>query len=95
MGAETKNQPKPEPIRRLELEDQSRMRLDGVRELLRLEENLVVLRRGDRLLVIRGEGLRLRQLEPMEGRVELRGRVDSLSFERPGPEKGLLRRIFG
>jgi predicted phosphohydrolase len=37
MGAETKNQPKPEPIRRLELEDQSRMRLDGVRELLRLE----------------------------------------------------------
>ena len=32
---------------------------------------------------------------PEEGRVEVRGRVDGLSYEQGGTHKGLLRRLFG
>jgi hypothetical protein len=45
--------------------------------------------------VVRGEGLALRSLAPEDGRVELRGKVESLSYAQGGQEKGLLRRLFG
>ena len=93
MPTETK--PSPALEERLTLDGRRVLRVTGVKEILRFDETAVVLRTGDRLLVVRGEGLALRQLAPEEGRVEVRGRVDSLSYEQGGTHKGLLRRLFG
>lgn len=80
---------------RVILEGRRFLRATGVKEILRFDETLVVLRTVDCLLVVRGEGLVLRSLAPEDGRVEVRGQVDGLSYERGGQEKGLLRRLFG
>lgn len=71
------------------------LRVTGVKEVLRFDPDAVVLRMADRLLIVRGGGLALRGMSPEEGRVELRGRVDSLSYEQDAARDGLLRRIFG
>jgi sporulation protein YabP len=96
MAAEDRQPGRPDPAQaqRLTLEGRQLLRVTGVKEVLRFEEGLVVLRTGDRLLVVRGEGLALRQLAPEEGRVEVRGRVDLLSWEQSAPRGGL-RRLFG
>ena len=80
---------------RLELEGRRRLTVTGVGEVLRFDEALVVLRAAGQLLVVHGEGLTLRQLAPQEGRVELRGLVESLGYEQPARGKGLLRRLLG
>lgn len=80
---------------KLTLEGRRVLKVTGVKEVLRFDENLVVLQTGDRLLAVRGEALALRQLTPEEGRVELRGRVEALSYESGGRRGGLLRRLFG
>ena len=80
---------------RINLEGRSLLRANGVKEILRFDETMVVLRMTDCVLLVRGEGLALRSLAPEDGRVELRGRVDGLSYEQGGQEKGLLRRLFG
>ncbi len=80
---------------RLSLEGRRLLRVTGVREVLRIEDEAVVLQTQDQLLVVRGRELRLRQLTPQEGRVELRGRVDALSFEQDAASRGLLRRLLG
>jgi sporulation protein YabP len=79
----------------LSLDGREALRVTGVKEVLRFDPDTVVLRTGDRLLVVRGGGLALRRLSPDDGRVEIRGRVDALSFEQGGTQKSLLRRLFG
>ncbi len=71
------------------------LRVSGVKEVLRFDPDAVVLRMADRLLIVRGGGLALRGMSPEEGRVELRGRVDSLSYEQDAARGGLLRRLLG
>ena len=80
---------------RVSLDGRQVLRATGVKDILRFDETMVVLRMAERLLVVRGEGLALRSLAPEDGRVELRGRIDGLSYEQGGQEKGLLRRLFG
>lgn len=93
MEAEKKQSPA--AGERLVLEGRQVLRISGIREVLRFDENAVVLQTADRLLLIRGEALALRSLTPEEGHVELRGRIEALSYEQGGQEKGLLRRLLG
>lgn len=93
MAAE--NKPDAFADERVSLEGRCFLRATGVKEILRFDETLVVLRMTELLLVVRGEGLALRSLAPEDGRVELRGKIDGLSYEQSGQEKGLLRRLFG
>ena len=97
MAIEKGNASKQDPVsdEHLALDGREALRVTGVKEVLRFDPDLVVLRTGDRLLVVRGGGLALRRLSPDEGRVEVRGRVDSLSYERDAVRGGLLRRFFG
>ena len=90
-----KNRAEPEREERLSLEGRRLLRVTGVKEVLRFDESVVVLQTCDRLLVVRGQGLSLRQLAPEDGRVELRGRVEALSYEQELQRGGLLRRLFG
>lgn len=93
MAAENKSEAFAEE--KLTLEGRRLLRATGVKEILRFDETLVVLRMAERLLVVRGEGLALRSLAPEDGRVELRGGIEGVSYEQGGQEKGLLRRLFG
>lgn len=97
MGGERKPESRTDPAagHRLELEGRSLLRVTGVKEVLRFDESIVVLRAAGQLLVVRGEGLSLLQLAPQEGRVEIRGRVDLLSYEGDRQARKPLRRLFG
>ena len=79
----------------LALDGRQALRVTGVKEVLRFDPDTVVLRTGDSLLVVRGGGLALRRLSPDEGKVEVRGRVDALSYEQDAVRGGFLRRLFG
>ena len=83
-----------EQAHRLVLEEGKRLTATGITEVLRVDPESVVLRAGSRILVVRGEGLALKQLTPSDGVVEIRGQTDSLSYEQAG-RSGLLRRLFG
>ncbi len=97
MAAENGKTAKPEigAGERLTLDGRQALRVTGVKEVLRFDPDTVVLRMTDRLLIVRGGGLALRGMAPEEGRVELRGRVDSLSYEQDAARDGFLRRLFG
>lgn len=97
MGSERKPEPRPDPAagHRLELEGRRALTVTGVKEVLRFDESIVVLRAAEQLLVVRGEGLRLLQLAPQAGRVEIQGRVDLLGYEGDRQAKGPLRKLFG
>ena len=97
MGAENRQAARTDPAaeERLTLEGRRLLRVTGIKEVLRFDESTVVLRTGDRLLVVRGQSLTLRQLTPEEGRVEIRGLVEALSYEQGGRQGGLLHRLFG
>lgn len=79
----------------LVLDRRQTLRVTGVQEVLRFDPDAVVLRMADRLLIVRGGGLALRGMSPEEGRVEVRGRVESLSYEQDAVRGGLFRRLFG
>ena len=79
---------------RLVLEDRKRLTATGVSEVLRVDPEAVALRTGFGILVVRGEGLSLKQLTPSDGVVEIRGQTTALSYEQPR-QGGLLRRVFG
>ena len=59
-----------------------------------MDETGVALRVGPCVLIAQGEGLKLRQMSPDDGRVDVLGRVDSLRYET-APAGGRLRRLFG
>ena len=79
---------------RLSLEQRNRLTVTGVTEVLRFDEAAVILRLEQGLLIVQGAGLSLKQLAPEGGRLEIRGRVNSLSYEQ-APSGGRLRRLFG
>ena len=79
---------------RVVLEPQ-RLTVTGVSEILRFDENGVAVKVGSRVLVIRGDGLTLKQLTPQDGKVEVRGTVNLLSYETAVQPGGLFRRLFG
>jgi len=96
MAGEKQNERREQiPEERLSLEGRRLLRVTGIKEVLRFEDSAVVLRTGDRLLLVRGEGLSLRRLAPDEGCVELRGRIEALSYEQGGDRRGLLKRLLG
>ena len=63
-----------------------------MREILRFDEQSVLLRTDKRLLLIRGRQIRLRQLAPDSGRVEVLGSIQSLSYESAPARRGWFRR---
>ena len=80
--------------RSLTLERRVRLTVTEVSEVLRVEETGVALRVGQCVLMVRGAGLKLRELRPEGGRVEVLGSIDAIGYEA-APSGGLLRRLFG
>ncbi len=95
MASGTKPGAAPALPRRLTLEERERLTVTGVGEIVHFDETAVAMRQGEDLLVVRGEGLALRKLEPGEGKVEVRGRLISLAYEQAQGKGGFLRRLIG
>ena len=95
MASGTKPGAAPALPRRLTMEERERLTVTGVGEVVHFDETAVAMRQGEDLLVVRGEGLALRKLEPGEGKVEVRGRLVSLAYEQAQGKGGFLRRLIG
>lgn len=80
---------------RLVLDEQRRLEVTGVREVLRFDEAQVVLQTVKGLLIAQGEGLRLKTLTPENGRVAVEGTVRALQYARGPVRGGFWKRLFG
>ena len=78
----------------LRLENRKKLTMTGVTEVLRLDEEAVVLKTSLGLLLVQGQGLQLKNLSPDGGQVELRGQICALSYQEPKAASGRLRRFF-
>lgn len=92
--AERTKIPQPQLPHRLVLDERSTLTVTGVTEVLRFDERSVALKTVRGLLLLRGEGLQLKQLAPEGGQVTVRGTVSALGYEeqRAG---GFWRRLLG
>ena len=81
---------------RLELEGRERLTISGVEDVERFDETGIVMTTAAGVLTVTGEGLHIGQLSLEGGELHVEGRVDSISYEEDGGERGgLLRRLFG
>ena len=77
----------------LRLEDRKKLTMTGVSEVVRFEENLVVLQTGLGQLHIHGQGLQLKNLSLEGGQAAVEGQISALIFEEVR-ERGRLGRFF-
>ena len=78
----------------LELQDRSHLTATGVTEVVRFDDTAVILRTGQGLLTIRGEGLQLKNLSLEGGRMAVDGKIQGLVYEEPRTG-GWLKGLFG
>lgn len=77
----------------LQLQDRSKLTMTGVDQVVRFEENLVVLQTGLGMLHIHGQDLKLKNLTLEGGQAAVEGQVSALIFEEPR-DRGILGRLF-
>ena len=81
---------------RLELEGRERLTVSGGEDVERFDDTGIVMTTSAGVLTVTGEGLHIGQLSLEGGELHVDGRVDSISYEEDGGERGgLLRRLFG
>ena len=73
------------------LDERQRAVITGVKDVCSFDENEIVLRLEDSDMVIGGQELHVGRLLLEEGRLDVRGKVDRIAYEVPGPA----RRLFG
>ena len=79
---------------RLVLTDRQRLTMNGVSEVVRFDEEAVVVRTELGVISIQGRELRLRNLSPEGGQVEVEGSISALSYEEPRSGGGWLARLL-
>lgn len=78
---------------KLSLEERNRLAVTGVSQVVRFEEELVVLETSLGILHVHGQELKLQDLSLEGGRAAVEGRISALIFEEPR-ERGVLGRLF-
>lgn len=79
---------------KLTLTGRKELALTGVTEVIRFDEQAVVLKTGMGLLTIHGQGLHLKNLSLEGGQAAVEGTVSALIYEEPR-KSGALRRLLG
>lgn len=81
---------------RLELIGRERLTVSGVEEVERFDETGIIMSTSVGTLVITGEDLHIGKLSLDGGELHVDGRIDSVSYEDGGQERGgLFHRLFG
>lgn len=82
-----------QPEHKLSLSQRSKLTMTGVSEVVRFEDNTVVLKTGLGTLVVQGRDLKLKTLSLDGGQVAVDGTVSALIYEEP--RGGWAHRLFG
>ena len=65
------------------LENRQKLTMNAVTEVVSFDETMVVLHTSQGVLVVQGEQLRLKNLSPEGGKVEVDGQIAALHYEQP------------
>ncbi len=79
----------------LQMDNRERMRLSGVSDVSGFDENTILLSTDMGELSVRGEALHIDKIDLDAGVLELRGRIDELSYEERTAHSSLFTRLFG
>ena len=81
---------------RIELTGRERLTVTGVEDVERFDELSVVMHTAAGVLVVSGEDLHIGKLSLDGGELHVDGRIDSISYEEGGAERGgFFHRLFG
>ena len=79
----------------LSMENRDKLSLTGVEDVSGFDESLVVLTTSMGELTVRGEGLHIERIDLDSGQLEVRGKVQELSYDESAPKGTLRSRLFG
>jgi len=79
---------------KLTLNERKNLTMNGVTEVISVDDTVIVLQTGMGRLVIQGQQLQLKNLSLEGGQVAVDGKICALSYEEPR-QGGGLRRLFG
>lgn len=79
----------------LSMENRDKLSLTGVEDVSGFDESLVVLTTSMGELTVRGEGLHIERIDLDSGQLEVRGKVQELSYDEHAPKSTLWSRLFG
>lgn len=90
------NNTMPLSAHRLELTGREQLTVSGVEDVERFDETGIVMSTSAGMLVITGENLHIGKLSLDGGELHVDGRIDSISYEEGGGERGgFFQRLFG
>ena len=76
------------------LSERGKLTVTGVKEVIHFDENTVCMDTSRGSLHVHGKALRLKNLSPQGGQLELTGEVEALIYEQTKEKSGLLGRLF-
>ena len=79
----------------LTLEGREKMSITGVDDVSGFDENTIVLTTSQGALNIHGQGLHIDRIDLDAGELELRGKIQELSYDEPARSGTLWSRLFG
>ena len=79
----------------LNLEGREKMSITGVDDVSGFDENTIVLTTSQGDLNIHGQGLHIDRIDLDAGELELRGKIQELSYDEPARSGSLWSRLFG
>ena len=81
---------------RIVLDNRNRLTVSGVEDVERFDEGCIVMSTCEGTLIVTGEDLHIGKLSLDGGELHVDGRIDSVSYEDGGQERGgLFHRLFG
>ena len=80
---------------KITLSDRKKLTVSGVSEVLSFDEEQVEMETVQGKLLVHGRQLRLKNLKPEGGQLEITGVVEALIYEEPRRKTGLFGRMLG
>jgi len=79
---------------KLTLDQRKRLSMTGALEVVRFEDDLVILRTSMGTLAIQGNQLKLKNLTAESGQLSVEGNIMGLAYQEDRAGKGLWQRLF-
>ena len=79
----------------LNMENREKLSLTGVTDVSGFDENVVVLTTGMGDLTVRGSTLHIEKIDLDAGELEVKGKIQELSYDEPKQSSSLWSKLFG
>ena len=80
---------------KLTLNERKALTVTGVGEVVSFDDTAVLLHPSLGTLLVQGQQLQLKSLNPEVGQMAVEGQICALSYEEPKPTGGFFRRLLG